>query len=90
MIIKLLPDNKLLDGDAAAAPLTRLLQEAAVPVSTPCGSRGKCGKCRVHFTGGAVPEPTPEETAILSPEEIARGDRLACMTRVRADAALLA
>lgn len=47
----------------------------------PCGGHGKCGKCKVVAVGELSPV-TEEERLILSEEEIKRGVRLACVTRV--------
>ena len=50
----------------------------------PCGGHGKCGKCLVTVTG-AVSAPTEDEKRILSPEELAKGIRLACRVTVLGD-----
>ena len=42
-----------------------------------CGGAGLCGRCKALFTGGA-PRPDEAERALLAPEEIAAGVRLAC------------
>ena len=46
----------------------------------PCGGRGSCGKCKVLARGELSPL-SDTEKALLSPDEIARGVRLACLTR---------
>ena len=66
-------------------PLVRALWEAGTVVETPCGGFGVCGKCKVRFTGGAVPEPTEEELRHVPAQELAEGWRLACRHRVTAD-----
>ena len=53
----------------------------------PCGGRGRCGKCRVTSSGELSP-PTGAEKRILTPDELARGIRLACQTRVLGPAAV--
>lgn len=57
-----------------------------IPMRFDCGGKGVCGKCRV------VPEPpeslgplTDTERQILSPEQLAEGQRLACQAFVRGD-----
>jgi uncharacterized 2Fe-2S/4Fe-4S cluster protein (DUF4445 family) len=50
----------------------------------PCGGHGKCGKCKVIVTGDASPV-TDAERECLSDEALARGVRLACMTKVTGD-----
>lgn len=47
----------------------------------PCGGHGKCGKCKVRVKGN-VSQPTEAELELLSPDELAKGVRLACLTRV--------
>lgn len=49
-----------------------------------CGALGRCGRCRVRFTGEA-PSACREETEFFSPEEIAEGWRLACRHDVPED-----
>ena len=71
------------------------LLQAGVNVSMPCGGMGRCGKCKVKFLAGA-PEITPGEKSylptvsdveksLLSPEEIASGVRLLCVSKPEAD-----
>ena len=50
----------------------------------PCAGHGRCGKCRVTASG-ALSAPSPAERAHLTPEELARGVRLACCARVEGD-----
>ena len=50
----------------------------------PCGGHGKCGKCLATVTG-EVSAPTEDEKRILSPEELAKGIRLACRVTVLGD-----
>lgn len=63
------------------ALLAHVLRGGGLPLDLPCGGAGRCGRCRVQVRG-AVSPPTPEEQAVLPPEELARGLRLACQTRV--------
>ena len=46
----------------------------------PCGGLGTCGGCRVQILEGHV-EPTPEEQAFFSREELLDGWRMACYLR---------
>ena len=65
--------------------LLNAAQAAGVELAAVCGGVGFCGKCRVRLmTGQAVPV-TEAETEFLSPEEIARGDRLACQCQPVSD-----
>ena len=61
---------------------------AGVEIETVCGGRGTCAKCRVIASGG-LDEPTHLEERGLTPEERARGYRLACQAVVRGDVAVV-
>lgn len=50
----------------------------------PCGGHGKCGKCKV-IARGDISQPTASERRLLSKEALARGIRLACLTRALGD-----
>ena len=63
------------------ANLLEALQQAGMIGGFPCAGRGTCGKCRVRVTADA-PEPTREELALLTREELASGLRLACRVHV--------
>ncbi len=67
-------------------PLTRALWQAGISVETPCGGFGICGKCKVRFLSGHIPEPTPEERKHLTDFELMEGWRLACRNKVEGDA----
>jgi uncharacterized 2Fe-2S/4Fe-4S cluster protein (DUF4445 family) len=56
-------------------------------IEFPCGGRGRCGKCRVRLTAGAL-DPQTEDRAVLGAEALAQGWRLACRHRLDADLAL--
>ena len=49
----------------------------ALPPRPLCLGLGRCGRCRVRYVA-AAPPPLAEEIAILAPEEVAAGWRLAC------------
>jgi len=76
------------EGRTVDVPHGRTLLEAAqaggIPLEAPCGGNGKCGGCRV-----LIPDHPPEPSEIggrfFSAEEISRGLRLACQTRVHRD-----
>ncbi len=60
-------------------------RQAGVQLVALCGGQGTCGHCRVQVREGWVPDLTPEERALLSPEELGAGYRLACQLRVTDD-----
>lgn len=64
-------------------PLVRALWQVGISVETPCGGFGICGKCRIRFLKGQVPEPTAEERKHLSDFELRDGWRLTCQHRVK-------
>ncbi|MGD0115892.1 MAG: ASKHA domain-containing protein [Dehalococcoidia bacterium] len=69
---------------AARTSLLDALRSAGIAVDSECGGRGTCGECRVRFFEGAPP-PTVEDAALLSPDDLAAGWRLACLTFLAAD-----
>ena len=70
------------DGET---PLTALLRRHGLTIATPCGGKGTCGKCKVSAKGN-LSGLTENEHKNLSPDEIARGIRLACQVTVSGDA----
>ena len=52
-----------------------------VDLIVPCGGEGTCGKCRVEASGEISPL-TSSERALLSPEQLEEGIRLACQARL--------
>ncbi len=64
------------------ANLIRAAMEAGVHVNASCGGEGVCGKCRVIIESGEVSGGISEK---LSPEDIAKGYRLACQSAVNTD-----
>lgn len=78
------------DGTAVQVPvregalLSEVLRDQGCPPAMPCGGQGRCGKCRVTASG-ALSAPSPVELTHLTPEELARGVRLACCTRLEGD-----
>ncbi len=78
--ITFLPDERTIAVDSTTNLLSAARQ-AGVQIDAPCGERGHCGKCRVQIVSGEVSALAGEEEALLKPEEVARGLRLACLTR---------
>jgi len=61
----------------AGTLLLDVLKEAGIMITTPCGSKGNCGKCKVKVFPSYFELNTSEKTW-LSEEEIKKGSRLAC------------
>ena len=66
-------------------PVMEAAQALGVNISSLCGGKGKCGKCKVRVLGylETASEPSDKELKHLSEEEIRDGFRLACATRLR-------
>jgi len=62
--------------------LIRAALQAGVHINASCGGEGVCGKCRVLVETGSVSGGISER---LSKEDIAKGYRLACLTKVTED-----
>ena len=72
-----------LNGSNISAEVGTVLSEA-IGSHKPCGGHGRCGKCKA-YASGAVSEPSDTERKLLSPDELAQGVRLSCLTRVLGD-----
>lgn len=73
---------------ASVPPETTILEAAAsceIPLHSPCGGQGRCGKCAVQVTSGAGVV-QPAEARLFTEEELAAGWRLACQARVVGEA----
>ncbi|MBQ8497908.1 MAG: DUF4445 domain-containing protein [Clostridia bacterium] len=57
---------------------------ADIPIYSPCGGNGTCGKCRAKITGN-ISVMDEREKNFLSEEEREKGIRLACMCRLYGD-----
>lgn len=66
------------DGDTAFRALAR----SGLQLPSNCGGGQSCGLCEVRCVGLA-PEPTAADRALLSPQKLAAGYRLACNLPVR-------
>lgn len=81
----------LLPGGKQQQVIPGTLLRNALPagaVELICSGLGTCGKCKVQVVRGLEP-PTATEQALLSPQELARGIRLACSFRLEQDTTVL-
>ena len=53
------------------------LGEWGIPLASPCGGRGTCGKCRIRILEGQMPV-TEADRRFFSEEELEAGLRLVC------------
>lgn len=79
----ILPERRALVSGEFPKDETPTVWEAAhrlgVPLPVPCGGQGLCGKCAVRIE--PAPAPSPREQALLTPDELQMGVRLACVCR---------
>lgn len=75
-----------ISAEAVKVPSGTLLADAArlagVEISQPCGGQGRCGRCTVQVTSGAVRR---RSVLRLTPEDVADGYALACQTVIEGD-----
>ncbi|MBD3184120.1 DUF4445 domain-containing protein [Candidatus Poribacteria bacterium] len=78
------PDGKIADVKEG----TNIKDAAAsvdIVINSPCGGEGTCGKCRVVVKGSNLSIPTEAEERLISSENLKKGHRLACQTKVLGD-----
>lgn len=79
--VKFLPHNREVTVNKGET-LIRAAMGAGVHVNASCGGEGVCGKCRVLVEAGDVSGGITEK---LSREDIDRGYRLACLSKIKSD-----
>ncbi len=62
-------------------PIIEAAARAGLVIDSPCGGKGICGKCRVEVREGKA-EPTAVEKRIIPGEDLKKGVRLACQSRI--------
>ncbi len=65
--------------------LTEAAREAGVEITQPCGGQGRCGRCMVKVSEGAIRR---RSTLRLTKEDVTRGYALACQSVVEGDVAI--
>jgi len=58
------------------------LEKTDIELEGDCGGLGKCGKCKIRVIT-AIGPPSPEEKELLAPDELEKGIRLACRTKIK-------
>jgi len=81
--ITFLPDKKNIEANEGITVL-EALEKAGINIGTPCGGKGICGKCKVLVDKG-ITAATLKENELLPKEEIEKGFRLACQTKLFKD-----
>lgn len=83
--IQIIKDRKQTEVEmAVGANLLQAIQETDISISSPCGGRGKCGKCKV-LASGALSTVSEREQRWLTEEEINQNIRLACYATILGD-----
>lgn len=62
-------------------PIIEAAARAGLVIDSPCGGKGVCGKCLVEVREGKM-EPTAGERKIIPEEDLKKGIRLACQSRI--------
>ncbi len=81
--LNVLPDQLWLKVRRGSSVWDAVLNED-VEIEGDCGGMGKCGKCKITVVS-ALGSPSADEEAMLKPEELSRGVRLACRTKITKD-----
>lgn len=81
--ITFLPDKKNIKVNKGTTIL-EALESVGININVPCGGKGICGKCKILINKG-ITTATPIEEELLSGEEIKKGFRLACQTKIFED-----
>ncbi|MFX1486990.1 MAG: ASKHA domain-containing protein [Promethearchaeota archaeon] len=77
------PEGKRVETEAGSDVLD-LAKLAGVDLTSVCGGKGKCGKCKVIIENPKQASPVSVvEKEILTPEELSKGYRLACRTLIQ-------
>ncbi len=79
------PEGKKLSA-VDASTILEVAKGGGIGIRSECGGKGKCGKCRVIIANQLhLSEISEAEKEHLTPEEISKGYRLACMVSIRRD-----
>jgi len=78
------PMDKVIEVERGTI-LLDAIREAGIRIRSICGGEGECGACKVIVNKGKVSDVSTKYEKWLSPQEISKGYRLACQTRVQSD-----
>ncbi|MBD3198328.1 MAG: DUF4445 domain-containing protein [Candidatus Lokiarchaeota archaeon] len=84
IIIDFEPISRRVNFSDNKKSLYHLLTEIDVKIRSECGGAGTCGKCQFILQKGAqyLNPPTDSEKKILTEEDLSKGKRLACQTKI--------
>src|SRR5690606_32648127 len=77
-------DKKIQMKTEKGTNLLQLLYVNDIPIPSPCGGNGSCGKCRVKVNTGRGGI-SAADLNLLTEQEVERGYRLACRTVIEDD-----
>jgi len=78
------PMNKVVEVERGEI-LLDAIRKAGIMIRSICGGHGECGTCKVILDRGELSDISAKYKKWLSSEEISKGYRLACQTRVLSD-----
>ncbi|MES0446667.1 MAG: ASKHA domain-containing protein [Desulfobacterales bacterium] len=84
--LNILPDDawiRVRRGDT----VYNALQNTEIELEGDCGGLGKCGKCKIRIIT-PLGKPSEETAELIEPDELERGIRLACRTKIRKNLAI--
>ena len=81
--LKVLPDDLWLKVRRNTT-IWEALQKTDIELEGDCGGQSQCGKCKVLVTS-SIGSPSGKTKELLDEEELKRGIRLACLTKIRKD-----
>ena len=84
--LNILPDDvwiRVRRGDT----VYNALQNTEIELEGDCGGLGKCGKCKIRVIT-PLGKPSEDTVELLEPDELERGIRLACRTKIRKNLAI--
>ena len=78
-------NEKTLSGQEEQSLHEILSSDEQALLESPCGGKGKCGKCKCKILEGITSPVTDQEKKLLSDRDRENGVRLACLTRPESD-----
>jgi len=80
MVLRITVDKEEIDVDENSSLLDAIMK-TGIQLTSPCGGKGKCGKCLIRiFSEEGLKDPTSREKELLDHDDVAQGYRLACQT----------
>ncbi len=84
-VVKFLPHEREIEVEAGTN-LIRVAMDAGIHINASCGGEGVCGKCRIVREDGELEGGITER---ISQEDVEKGYRLACLSKVVEDVTII-